>query len=337
MRRSELVVEPFRVDNGQGWSLELVRSVRRGGPEAGRRPLLMVPGYAMNSFILGYHPSDVSMVEHLALAGVEVWTCNLRGQGGSAAARGQGPPGPSTSRVRRYGLAELALVDLPAVIAELRRRTTTGTDRVDLVGCSLGASLLYAWLAHHPADHGAGAVIAVGGPLRWEAVHPAMALAFTSPRLAGALPFRGTRALAAASLPWLSRAPGLLSLYMNARRIDLSNPAELARTVEDPVPWINRQVAHWVRQRDLVVGGLNICEAIGAVDLPVLVVMANRDGIVPASTARSVQRLMRPGRVQVLEVGDERNWYAHADLFIGRDARRQVFEPMERWLAEHRS
>lgn len=328
MRTSDLRIEPFTVDNGQGWTLELVRTVRPEGADPSRRPLLMVPGYAMNSFILGYHPSDVSMVEHLARAGIEVWTCNLRGQG---MARPLRPP------AGRYGLAELSLVDLPAVLAALRRRSRVDAARVDLVGCSLGASLVYAWLAHHPQDHGAGAIVAIGGPLRWEAVHPAMALAFTSPRLAGTLPIVGTRALATAALPLLARVPPLLSIYMNARRIDLSRPAELARTVEDPVSWINRQVARWVRQRDLVVSGLNICEALAAVDLPVLVVLANRDGIVPAATARSVQGCMAPGRVDVLEVGDEQDWYAHADLFIGVDARRAVFEPMERWLARQGS
>jgi hypothetical protein len=34
----------------------------------------------------------------------------------------------------------------------------------------------------------------------------------------------------------------------------------------------------------------------------------------------------------VLRVGDDQNWYAHADLFIGNDAPRALFEPMASWL-----
>lgn len=321
--REHLRVDEVVVDNGQGWDLELRRFRRPEGPDPRRPPLLMVPGYAMNSYILGYHPGDVSMVEHLARAGIEVWTCNLRGQGG-ARARSPGR--------RDFGLAELSLVDLPAVLAALRRRTEVSASAIDVVGCSLGASLVYAYLAHNAQAHGLRRVVAIGGPLRWEEVHPAMALAFRSPRLAGALPIRGTRRLATLGLPLLARVPPLLSPYMNAARIDLSEPAALARTVEDPVPRINRQVAHWVRQRDLVVAGINVCEALGRVDLPVLVVLANQDGIVPAAAARSVRRCMGGGRVELLEVGEGARWYAHADLFIGRDARRDVFEPMERWL-----
>ena len=311
------------VDNGEGWQLELQRFHVEGALDPTRRPLLMIPGYAMNTFILGFHPTDRSMVEHLAMDGFEVWTANLRGQGGSER-------GPRAGR--RYGMGELALVDLPRVLEAVRADTRAAGPTVDLVGCSLGASLVYAYLAHHPDDHGVGAMIAIGGPLRWVEVHPAMAMAFKSPRLAGLLPIVGTRAMARCALPIVKHVPPLLSIYMNARRVDLSRPDLLVNTVDDPVPYINRQVARWVRDRDLVVRGLNITEGMRRVDLPVLVVLANRDGIVPAATARSVADLMPAHRVQVLEVGEGERWYAHADLFIGVDARRQVFEPMSAWL-----
>lgn len=318
-----LRVDRRLVDNGEGWQLEVQRHHVEGALDPSRRPLLMIPGYAMNTFILGYHPTDRSMVEHLAQEGFEVWTANLRGQGGSVRGARAG---------RRYGMGELALVDLPRVLAAVRSDTACGPRTVDLVGCSLGASLVYAYLAHHPDDHGVGAVIAIGGPLRWVQVHPALALAFKSPRLAGLLPIVGTRAMARRALPVVKRVPPLLSIYMNARQVDLSHPELLVNTVDDPVPYINRQVALWVRQRDLVVRGLNITEGMRRIDLPVLVVLANRDGIVPAATARSVADLLPAHRVTVLEVGEGDRWYAHADLFIGARARREVFEPMAAWL-----
>ncbi len=319
----DLRAERQLIDNGDGWQLELTRHRLPGLVGPPRRPLLMVPGYAMNDFILSYHPTDVSMVGHLARAGFEVWTTNLRGQGGSVR-------GPGASR--RYGLGELALVDLPLVLRAVREQTQAPVSKVDLVGCSLGASLVYAFLAHHPTDHGVNSVVSIGGPLRWVDVHPAMALAFASPRVAGLVPIVGTRALARRALPLLTRVPPLLSIYMNARRIDLSKPDMLVSTVDDPVPYINRQVARWVKDKDLVVRGVNITHALRAVDVDMLVVLANRDGIVPAATARSVEAVLPAGRVDVLEVGTDRDWYAHADLFIGVEARQAVFEPMTRWL-----
>jgi len=213
-------------------------------------------------------------------------------------------------------------------------RLETGQDKVDLVGCSLGATMVYAYLAHHTEDHGVGQVIAMGGPLRWDDPHLAVRIAFSSARLAGLLPVKGTRLLARAALPLLVRVPSLLGLYMNADRIDLSRADQLVNTVEDPVPFINRQVARWIKAGDLIVGGVNVTHALPRVVGPdVLCVLANRDGIVPPAAARSVETILGADRVHVLEVGEDDAWYAHADLFIGDSCQQDVFEPMRAWLA----
>jgi len=312
------------VDNGDGWQLELTRFSPAGGVASGARPVLMVPGYAMNSFILSFHPTGVSMVEYLVNDGLEVWTVDLRGQGGSRRVSGGG----------RFGLRELSLVDVPAAIRHVLQNTTTGADRLDLVGCSLGASMVYAYLAHHAQDHFADRVIAIGGPLRWDAVHPLMAAAFRSGRIAGAVPIVGTRKLARVALPLLKRMPALLSIYMNADEVDLTQADQLVQTVDDPVPWINRQIARWIRHKDLVVDGVNVTEGLGAVDTPVMVVLANKDGIVPVPAAMSVADAIGRDQVTVLEVGDPVRWAAHADLFIGEGAQERVFAPMSAWLRE---
>ncbi len=310
------------ISNNNGWELELERFTRASGPDPERRPILIVPGYAMNAFILSFHPSGQSMVEYLVDDGFEVWTCNLRGQGG---ARRNGP-------ARRFGLAELALEDLPVALDHVLANTTSRRQRVDAIGCSLGASLVYAYLAHHADDHVLGAAISVGGPLRWDEVHPAFRVAFRSGRIAGSIPIRGTRRLARLALPLVRRVPALLSIYMNAGQVDLTAADQLVNTVDNPVPYINRQIARWIRDRDLVIRGLNITEALGPVKLPVLCVLANADGIVPVEAVLSAQRAMPDASVDVLRVGDETNWYAHADLFIAHGARDRVFEPMRAWL-----
>lgn len=314
------------IDNHAGWKLEMRVYRDPDAFDPGRPPLVMIPGYAMNSFILAYHPREPSMVEFLARRGWEVWTCNLRGQGGSL----------RTGRAQRFGMAELALEDLPAVFAQVRAHTEARVEGLTPIGCSLGASLMFAYLAHHPEAHGFRGMIAVGGPLRWDAVHPLLQVAFRSAHLAGAVRVVGTRQLAAAALPLLTRVPALLSPYMNAARIDLSSAGQLVQTVEDPIPYINRQVARWVQQRDLVIRGLNVPAALGAVnDVAALAIYANADGIVPAPAARSLAAALPAGQTTLLEVGDAVAWYAHADLFIGDEARPAVFEPMAAWLDAH--
>lgn len=314
----------FRPHNGAGWRLELHRFSSPSALDRARPPILMIPGYGMNSFILNFHPTDQSMVEFLCRAGFEVWTANLRGQGGSQ---------PTTGS-RHYGFRELSLIDLPHAISLVLDETSSRAHNLHGVGCSLGASIFYAYLAHHPQNHKLASLIALGGPLRWDSAHPLLRLAFSSSTIAGLIPIKGTRRAARNLLPILKRAPRLLSLYMNASQIDLSQASELAKTVDDPNPYLNRQIAHWIRQRDLVVAGVNITHALNDVHgLPVLCLTANRDGIVPKSAAMSIAQVI--DHVDSLTVGDARDWYAHADLFIADSARSRVFSPMADWLSRH--
>jgi pimeloyl-ACP methyl ester carboxylesterase len=312
-------------DTGQGWQLELKQVYDPRRLDRERRPVLIIPGYGMNSFIFGYHPNGASMEEALASAGFEVWAANLRGQGGSK--RRSGP--------RDYGFRELALVDLPCLFQAVLAATKTRADKLDPIGASLGGTLLYAYLAHHPKDHPFGAAVSIGGPLRWARVNPLLKAVFASPWLAGAVPMAGTRALARVVLPLARRLPGLLKLYMNASIVDLSAAEKLIQTVEDPHPNLNRQIALWLKHRDLVVAGVNVTEALAAVDVPLMCILANRDGVVTREAALSAVEAIGTKDVAVLEVGDEDIWFAHADLFVSRHAQERVFTPLEQWLLGH--
>ncbi|MFW5968234.1 MAG: alpha/beta fold hydrolase [Persicimonas sp.] len=318
-----LVDQNFDPDNGDGWRLDVTRFYDPDKLDPDRSPVLMVPGYGMNTFILNYHPTGESMVGYLCRRGFEVWTANLRGQGGSKS-HGDG---------HRYGFRELSLIDYPTVEDLVFEETETDAEKLHGVGCSLGASILYAYLAHHLSSHRFASMIAIGGPLRWVEIHPAVRVAFGSPKLASMLRIRGTRKLARTFLPMLKKAPWLLSIYMNVDQIDLSEVDKLVKTVDDPNPYLNVQIARWLEQRDLVVAGLNVTDALrGLDDLPILCLLASDDGIVPASSAKSVRDIVDPACVDVVEVGTEKKWYAHADLFISEEADRTVFEPMASWL-----
>lgn len=324
----EVEVTHHEVPNREGWLLSLRRTVCRApeplGDKAPRRPLLIIPGYGMNSFIFGFHPAGRSMEAHLAWRGFEVWSVDLRAQGRSRPAFGRGD--------RRFGLDALALRDVPAAIDYVLAHSATGADRVDLIGASLGASIMFI-AATVRGHHDLGSLVSFGGPLRWERVHPALALAFRSPTLVGMVPFRGTRALARVALPALTRVPALLSVYLNTAVTDVSRADEMVQTVEDPIPQINAEIARWIAARDLVVRGVNVTEAVARLPNALLSVVAMGDGIVPPETARSAHNASRAEVREVLEVGSASLPIAHADLFISRVSEELVFEPLARWLA----
>jgi poly(3-hydroxyalkanoate) synthetase len=309
-------------NNSDGWGLELRQYWDSETHDATRRPLLLIPGYCMNTFILNFHPRGDSMVRFLTRHGFEVWTANLRGQGGSQ----------RHVRRRKFGFRELCLVDLPVVLDTVQRRNRSGNQKIDAIGCSLGATFLFAYLAHHLDTHPFGSLVTLGGPLRWESAHPALELAFASPAFAGAIKVAGTRSVAKRLLPLVKKVPSVLSIYMNAENINLEAADQLVQTIDDPVPYLNKQIAHWVRTRDLYVGGVNVTKAMKHVDVPLLCVAANNDGIVPQDTAISAINAFGTDDVETLRVGDKKNWFAHADLFVNDEAEERVFEPLASWL-----
>jgi pimeloyl-ACP methyl ester carboxylesterase len=307
------------VDNGAGWKIALKRTAKAG---VRGRPVLIVPGYGMNSFIFGFHPTGQSMEEHLASRGLEVWSVDLRGQGQSVRDGGSDA----------FGMGELAVDDVGAAIARVLDATKTGATQVDLVGCSLGAALSFAHVACVPGAP-VGSLVSLGGLVTWVKVHPALRVAFASPWLVGKVNVRHTRAMAGLALPVIARfAPALLKPYMNASSTDVSRASEMVQTVEDPNTHMNRQIAHWVNERDLVVRGVDVSRAVASMKLPFLCVVAAHDGIVPVETARWPYDAIGSTDKQLVMVGDDQVRIAHADLFISRVAEERVFRPLADFL-----
>jgi pimeloyl-ACP methyl ester carboxylesterase len=315
------------VPNGAGHRLALFQTYDEATLDRTRNPVVIVPGYGMNSFIFSYHPTGVSLEGYLAAAGFEVWRADLRGQGESMAVGGSD----------NYTLEDLALTDVRVVLEAAGERTlctARGTHKVDVIGCSLGGTLMFIHAVLMP-HHNMGALVSMGSPVRWEKAHPLVRLAFSSPMVAGMIKVKGTRKIARWALPHLVKhTPWLLSVYMNPEITDTSAIGELVRTVEDPNRHINREIAKWVRDRDLVVRRVNIGEGLQALQNPLLCICANGDGVVPVETASYAYHQVGSRVKALLEVGTAEIAMAHADLFISREAHERVFRPLAGWLLD---
>lgn len=317
-----LHIERFLVDNGAGWRLSLSCYRASTLKEPRGRPVLIIPGYGMNSFIFSFHPSGPSMVECLAARGLEVWTVDLRGQGRTIRDRGS----------QRYSMVDLAVADLGAAIRHVVARTATATSTVDLVGCSLGTALAFAHVSI-VRDAPVHAIVSMAGVVTWREVHPLVRVAFGSPRMAGLMRMKNTRRLARLALPVIVKvAPSLMSVYLNERSTDLSQTARMVQTVEDPHPIINREIAEWLKRGDLVLSGVNISERLRSLTNPYLCVTANADGIVLPGTSRHPYDVIGSENKQLLVVGDEQLPLGHADLFVCKGAQPRVFAPIADFL-----
>ena len=315
---------PHLVDNFAGWRLSLHQT---WSPEAlvpGRRPVLLVPGYGMNSFIFSFHPRGVSLQDALVQAGFEVWRLDLRGQGDSIRAGGSD----------HYGLEELAFGDLGAALRAVLDLSPLGASRVDVVGASLGGTLMLLQAALGSQEE-LGSLVTMGSPVRWVETHPAVRLVFGSRRIAGAVSLKGTRRLAEIALPHVARRlPWLLSLYLNPQITDLGATSQMVRTVEDPSRHLNREIAAWIQSKDLVFQGIRLADALPSITRPLLCIAANGDGVVPMPTAEFAYHHVGSKVRKRLVVGTPSRPMAHADLFVSDDAPDAVFHPLADWLAE---
>ena len=314
-------IDHHQAPNGDGWILSLRRTLDTRGLDPKRSPLLIIPGYGMNSFIFGFHPTGPSMEASLAARGFEVWSVDLRGQGRSRRDGGS----------NRYHLEDLVMKDVFTAVQTVLDKTDAKASKVDLIGCSLGATMMFGYVAC-VKDHHAGRLVNMGGPVRWVKIHPLLKAAFTSPRLLGMLPIRGTRHLASVALPALTRAPWLLSVYLHPGIVDMSQARQLIKTVENPNRHVNRDIARWVKDRDLVIDGKNVSEHMAALRNPLLTVIANADGIVPRKTVVWPHEHIGSSRRDLLEVGSATLPIAHADMFVSDHAPKLVFEPLADWL-----
>lgn len=310
------------VSNGDGWQLSLHQTWVEGRLKKNRRPVMIVPGYGMNSFIFSFHPSGRSLEGFLADAGYEVWRVDFRAQGESV----------STGGDENYGIEDLAVTDFGTAVDAVLKMTLTGADKADVIGCSLGGTFMFAHAVLND-QHKIGSMVAMGSPVRWVHVHPVIRIAFAWPMLVGALRFKGTRRFAEIALPHLVRyVPWLLSVYLNPSITDTSAAREMIKTVEDPNRHINREIAYWFKNKDLVLDGINISEGLSKINCPLLCVIANSDGIVPKDTAEYPFERVSSKSKRLLEVGTEEIALAHADLFISSVSNKRVFEPIATWL-----
>jgi pimeloyl-ACP methyl ester carboxylesterase len=298
-----LDIQHHQVPNHDGWNLQLRQARHRTRHNPALAPIAIIPGYGMNSFLFGFHPRGTSMELCLAEAGFEVWSLNLRAQGGSRATSPAAEP-PS--------FAAFAGVDLPAGVEFISRNSASTGHPISLIGCSLGGTIAYTYLALHPQQSRVGAVVTIGSPIHWDRPPLLFKLLGVRPDLIERLKLRGTRSMVRAALPLLQRLPRLAHVYLNPAHVDLHALHELAHTVENPQPRLNRELSEWLAAGTLTVRGRDIAEEIRKVTVPLLVTRANRDGIVPTDSVSSVCSRWG-GRADELVVGTPEDWYSHAE------------------------
>jgi polyhydroxyalkanoate synthase subunit PhaC len=285
--------------------------VRKHLPDGARRPpVMLVHGFAQNRY--SWHTSRRSMSAWLAQRGFDVYNLDLRGHGRS---RGDARAERFTDYVEDLVRAMRALDHAPF-----------------LVGHSLGATVAYAAATEAPAR----GVVGIGGVYvfaRQNTTLRALArLTHASPSL-GALQIR-TKVLGEI----IGRLYGLSDSLGYAFPISgwwpgSVEPEILAERLSVGFDWTSLTV--WNEMcRWSATGSFDYDEAWRALDVPLLVVLGDKDVLVPPDDGRVA--FDRSGsRDKSLEIFDDfahdTHW-GHLDLVLGRFAPAHVWPRVSSWM-----
>ncbi|TNF35013.1 MAG: hypothetical protein EP329_06675 [Deltaproteobacteria bacterium] len=317
---------PFSTDDG--WELRVFRSPPPLGGDALGRPVLMLPGMSANRFSFGLRPGT-SLAGALNAAGRDVWILEFRGAA-SSSWRGRGRPVVDLDRKLRY--------DLPAAIRTVR--TLTGAATLDLVGHSLGG--LFAYL--HLGGPGGGDIeraVTIAAPGSFtHFLGRGRALLHLPLRVLAPV----ARQLSGFGLPTLARTAGplphlvALRAHFHLGGVDVATQrAWLDHAVEDLPGGDLAQILTWgVTGRLRARNGDDYTGRLAQVRHPILVVASAGDKLVTPAIVRAGYAQLASAEKRFLVVGRDHGAsrdYGHACVLLSNAARRDVFQPIVRWLA----
>ncbi len=281
-------------------------------------PVLLVHGIAMNRQAFEFGLVRYALAAHLAAAGFDCFSLDLRGHGAS---RRHGPGAPRAWNLDTY-LAE----DLPAAFDVVRRET--GASRVLYVGHSQGALLGLAAAALHPDR--IAALVALAAPAHFDVQERLKKLVRWQYPLRGSLARPIARMIAPFSGYW---HPVQADLALNLRNVEPRVYRRLlANAIENLPHGVLEQFETFIREDSFrsMDGRVDYRAALERCRQPALFVAAEKDGLAPPSVVQAAYRRWGgPKRYVVFE-----REYGHTDLLLGRHAPEIVYPVVRGFLEE---
>jgi pimeloyl-ACP methyl ester carboxylesterase len=299
-----------------GWRLALGHC--RPATPARRPPVLLVHGIAMNRQAFEFGVGRYALAAHLARAGLDCFSLDLRGHGASR-------PGPGAPR--RWNLDTYLAEDVPAALDAIR--AATGADRVLYVGHSQGAILGLAASGLYPAR--IAALVALAAPAHFDVQVRLRRLVRYRYPLQGRLLRPLARMVAPFSGYW---HPPPAELALNLRNVEPRVYRRLlANAVENIPAGVLDQFATFVREDSFrsMDGARDYRASLEGCRQPALFVAAARDGLAPPAVVQAAHRRWGGPKRYVVFEGD----YGHTDLLLGRRAPEEVYPVIRDFLVEH--
>ncbi len=289
------------------------------------RPVILIHGLLVDSRFLDF--GRASLAGYLAEAGFDVWNLSLRGTGRSLNPLGWGK--------KPWTLDDILKDDFPAVLEYVRK--TTGEAEVFVVGYELGGTLAFAHAGTVP-EHGVAGIVGIAAPMSFDSREQdgldILLRLDRQPTLRNALLSWNSSAVNR----FLFMVPGFKEVFYNPKNMDPRVAQQLLETLLIPVnPGVLEQLITTVDKDEFVSadGATSYREALSNIRVPVLLVGGAADPIAPPEALKTVySELASDDRDLMIFWSDpeEDTPYGHFDLILGRNARKEVFPLIRRWL-----
>jgi pimeloyl-ACP methyl ester carboxylesterase len=310
-----------------GWRLGLAH-YRPLRAIPGAPPIVLCPGLGFSGALYDLS-EETSLARFLTVHGYEAWVLDWRGRGLSEK--------PRLGGHRRYNWSfdDYVDFDAPAVLEHVCRQS--GAARVHWIG--LGSGALVAWgVLSGPAAQRIASVISLGAPCYFRRQG-----GLVSPWLLWLWGLLRVEAVMGIFSPLLGRTyPGPLSLLQNRDNIEpaLYRRALVHAACSPSAKEIQQQRAWW--QQDVfsaIDKQRDYRKALSAVETPSFFLSGPRDPFAPAEMVEASLQALAEIEEKVFVLASRMHGmstnYGHLDLLLGRNARRDVYPHLLKWLDLH--
>lgn len=318
----------LRVPTADGWSLSLW--FRAPSQQRFAQPVVLCHGLGNNHAFFEFRGRS-HLARVLADAGFQVFTMDCRGAGRTIA------PEPAFAEVC---IDDHVDFDVPAVLEAVRE--VTGQSQVLWVGHSLGG-VIGVLASARKAQGRLAALVTIGSPLffRKSAFFPRALTLAQALSPAGQFP---ARVLSTLFAPFAGLFPPPRVARVTARVSNIDGVEQrylLANVFADLWRGVLSQLQRWIvtgRFTSSVTGEDLRTPALAITDVPTLVVGGSVDHLAPLDVTQQFFSELQARDKELVLVGEAFGHevdYGHGDLIVGRDADRDVYPPIVRFLERH--
>ncbi|MBK6605355.1 MAG: alpha/beta hydrolase [Leptospiraceae bacterium] len=324
----DIADEVFFAITNDGWNLAIHRH-KPHKPLVGAMPIILVHGIITNKYFMDLD-TDHSLAYHLKTIGYDVYAVSLRGCGESY----------TESENENFSFDDIVEKDVPAIINEVCN--ISGKPKINWVAHSMGAMILYSYLgiSQKKQKDKIKSFVSLGGPGN---------LAHSSPVL-GKIALKyisfskrvDIKLLAKFILPFVSlfNSP-LKEFFYNPQVTPKNTVKKMLVGIENIPDGLMTQMLNWVAKGGDIVSldeKYNYTELQTEITCPILFIAGGYDNVATPSSLKSVYNKVNSKYKEFHTISESEGFsgnYGHACLVMGKNAKREIFPLIEKFLAKY--